>query len=635
MFCSYSILILSDMSHVISDMKRKGKSFTENDIWKCIYFLCQALAYLHSVGVVHRDVKPANMLLSPQGMVKLADFGLGLQISSSFQGSPPSMAAVGSPWYMSPEAVRGQAWAPSCDIWAVGIVAYELCTLRVPYQAADGNLPLLAQEIISGVTDFSPLASLSPSLCSLVRAMLNGDPGERPDAASVVMVAKKELALAKSRKKEQQQQQQQRPSSSSQSRNSTSSMRISTNAAPAPGFTVSAPFASTPSCLSSELCKANGDMDSIPSRVRASSASMVANSNINGHGGAAGSNAAANVYNSSNSTAVPSVDLHSVDLIKPLARGARSVVWEGRVNLQPGSGPGKMQNSGNPGSALSVAVKVVEGDAQTVRKVEEEVSLLTSLSAHPHIVFCHGSCRSQAGLWVVMELCAGGDVAGLLAQCRRHRMHLHEAVIWHVLAQAADALQFLHSRRLLHRDLKPDNLLLTAALDVKVADLGVGRRLNNTAEHAYTAVGTPAYMSPEAVSGMGCRDSSDVWGLGCIVYELATLCPAFPHNDNLYHLAHSITTLPYTPISDIAGPGAPCMSPGVTAVRKMVGIPESGDWSGFGRGVYSGTLEWVTQGMLRKDPDQRPTAAQVLEVARQALGTWGDGVARALQDIRR
>ena len=89
----------------------------------------------------------------------------------------------------------------------------------------------------------------------------------------------------------------------------------------------------------------------------------------------------------------------------------------------------------------------------------------------------------------------------------------------------------MHERRILHRDLKPANIFLHSDGTIKVGDLGLGRALSDHTPEAFSKVGTPLYMSPEALKGDGYDMKSDIWSLGCVLYELATLVSPFKEDD--------------------------------------------------------------------------------------------------------
>ena len=93
--------------------------------------------------------------------------------------------------------------------------------------------------------------------------------------------------------------------------------------------------------------------------------------------------------------------------------------------------------------------------------------------------------------------------------------------MWSYLIQMATALSELHSKNILHRDIKPKNVFLTASNHVRVGDLGCAKLLKGGL--AKTQIGTPYYMSPELWSKRPYDDKSDAWALGCVVYEMCVL----------------------------------------------------------------------------------------------------------------
>ncbi|KAM6992226.1 serine/threonine-protein kinase Nek2 [Tautogolabrus adspersus] len=162
-----------------------------------------------------------------------------------------------------------------------------------------------------------------------------------------------------------------------------------------------------------------------------------------------------------------------------------------------------------------------------------EVNLLRELK-HPNIVRYHDRIidRSNATLYIVMEYCEGGDLSSLITRCIKERRYLEEQFILRVMAQLTLALKECHRRSdgratVLHRDLKPANIFLDIKQNVKLGDFGLARILNHDTSFARTFVGTPYYMSPEQVNRMSYNEKSDIWSLGCLLYELCALSPPF------------------------------------------------------------------------------------------------------------
>uniref|UniRef100_A0A3Q3LFS4 Serine/threonine-protein kinase Nek4 n=1 Tax=Mastacembelus armatus TaxID=205130 RepID=A0A3Q3LFS4_9TELE len=163
------------------------------------------------------------------------------------------------------------------------------------------------------------------------------------------------------------------------------------------------------------------------------------------------------------------------------------------------------------------------------RAAEQEAQLLSQLR-HPNIVTYRESWEGEdCQLYIVMGYCEGGDLYHRLKQQKGELLPERQVVEWFV--QIAMALQYLHERNILHRDLKTQNIFLTKTNIIKVGDLGIARVLENQNDMASTLIGTPYYMSPELFSNKPYNHKSDVWALGCCVYEMSTLKHAFNAKD--------------------------------------------------------------------------------------------------------
>ncbi|XP_033115917.1 serine/threonine-protein kinase Nek2-like [Anneissia japonica] len=161
-----------------------------------------------------------------------------------------------------------------------------------------------------------------------------------------------------------------------------------------------------------------------------------------------------------------------------------------------------------------------------------EVNLLRELK-HQHIVRYYDRIvdRSHSTIYIVMEFCEGGDLSAIISKCKRDRKYLEEDFVWKILSQTTLALQECHrrgsGRAILHRDLKPANVFLDANHNVKLGDFGLARVLSHDTSFAKTFVGTPYYMSPEQMNHQSYNEKSDIWSLGCLIYELCALSPPF------------------------------------------------------------------------------------------------------------
>ena len=236
-------------------------------------------------------------------------------------------------------------------------------------------------------------------------------------------------------------------------------------------------------------------------------------------------------------------------------------------------------------------------------------------------------------LCMCMELAENGDAQGLIEELRARGTHLHESLLWYYAAQLAEALLVLHSRRLLHRDIKPANVFLTSGCSVmKLGDLGVGRYVATTSMQAYSLVGTPLYMSPEAISSAGHSMSADLWSLGCVLYELAALKspfsgPAGVTEPNYYALGSRIQSGQFVPLSVAVPKTANCLR--FTKTENDHEVEIEGPFPSGG-GLYSEAFEALVVSLLQVNPSDRPTALQTLELTRRGLEAYSEFVDHAL-----
>jgi serine/threonine protein kinase len=138
---------------------------------------CEGLHYAHRHGVVHRDVKPGNLLRSRDGVVKLADFGIA---KATEQSSITQVGSVlGTAAYLAPEQARGEEAGPSADLYALGVVAYQLISGRLPYEAASLTELALKQQREEPPMLDTLVAAVNPELADAVAIALALDPRER------------------------------------------------------------------------------------------------------------------------------------------------------------------------------------------------------------------------------------------------------------------------------------------------------------------------------------------------------------------------------------------------------------------------------------------------------------------------
>lgn len=166
-----------------------------------------------------------------------------------------------------------------------------------------------------------------------------------------------------------------------------------------------------------------------------------------------------------------------------------------------------------------------------------EVNILRDLK-HPNIVRYYDRIidKKNTRIYIIMEYCEGGDMGALIKRCKKNKDFIAEDVIWKIFTQLILALHECHTRKegkILHRDLKPSNVFLDSDNNVKLGDFGLSKMLNIESTFAYSHVGTPYYMSPEQIDENRYNEKSDIWSLGCFLYELTTFNPPFEATNHL------------------------------------------------------------------------------------------------------
>ncbi|EDV29650.1 uncharacterized protein TRIADDRAFT_19228 [Trichoplax adhaerens] len=217
-------------------------------------------------------------------------------------------------------------------------------------------------------------------------------------------------------------------------------------------------------------------------------------------------------------------------------------------------------------------IPMIDLNASERRLAINEVNVLSMLN-HPNIVHYHDSFEESGMLIIEMEYADDGTLQQYLSQANEE---LDEREILHIFKQIVSALRYIHSYNILHRDLKTANIFLMKDGTVKMGDFGISTVLSDTAKEAKTVLGTPYYISPEMCESKPYDDKSDIWALGCILHEMASLQKTF-EGSNLPALVNKIMKGTFSPISS----------------------------------HYSAGLSSLISDMLQKDPKVRPSANEI------------------------
>ena len=167
-------------------------------------------------------------------------------------------------------------------------------------------------------------------------------------------------------------------------------------------------------------------------------------------------------------------------------------------------------------------IPVSEEDYSSMKEILNESSILSTCD-NIYVVKYYDSFFYSGTFNIITEFCPYGDLFGYIKFYKERGSKIEEKIIWIIFIQLSLGLSYLHHKKILHRDIKTKNIFIKNNLTVKIGDFGIAKILNSTSSYAHTFIGTPYYISPELCKDQPYNDKSDVWSLGCVLYELCTL----------------------------------------------------------------------------------------------------------------
>ncbi|KAK2909802.1 hypothetical protein Q8A73_007517 [Channa argus] len=184
-----------------------------------------------------------------------------------------------------------------------------------------------------------------------------------------------------------------------------------------------------------------------------------------------------------------------------------------------------------------------------VEKIISELTIIKEQMTHPNIVKYYKTFKEGDKLYIVMELIEGVPLAEYFNSLKEKQQQFTEDRVWNIFIQMCLALRYLHKeKRIVHRDLTPNNIMLGERDKVTITDFGLAKQKQESSKLT-SVVGTILYSCPEVVKNEPYGEKADIWALGCILYQMATLKPPF-YSSNMLSLASKIVEAVYEPIEE-------------------------------------------------------------------------------------
>jgi serine/threonine protein kinase/tetratricopeptide (TPR) repeat protein len=445
--CKFITMDYIDGRDLKSILVERGKLAPEEAV-PIVQQICRGLEAAHTEGVVHRDLKPQNIMVDASGRVWVMDFGLAR--SMEMAGMTRTGALMGTPDYMSPEQARAEKVDARSDLFSLGIIFYEMLTGVLPFQADTMMATLLKRVQEKTVPPNAVDSAIPRRLSDVVMKCLEADRAKRYQTTGEILA---DLA---------------------------------------------------------------GDAPPL-SMSGSTSASVAQTSPV------------------------------SLAAMEPGAQfGPRyrieSVIGEG--------GMGKVYKAHDNDLDRTVALKLVRqelaNNAESMQRFKQEL-LLASRISHKNILRIHDLGDVGGVKFISMAYVQGRDLHDVIAECGR--LPVDRAV--HIAKQLAGALEAAHAEGVVHRDLKPRNVLVDQADQVYVSDFGLAKSLESVSATAMTrtgeVLGTPRYMSPEQAESKPVDHRSDIYSFGVMLYEMVTGDAPFAGESMLQVMYQHVSQKPKNP----------------------------------------------------------------------------------------
>ncbi len=423
-----------DLGQLMAQYATQGKLMPHNEVLQIGRAVASALDYAHQQGLIHRDVKPANVMVAPDGRVVLTDFGLAMDIQQGSIGE-----VFGSSHYIAPEQAHRSADAvPQSDLYSLGVILYELLTGKVPFDDPSPTAVALQHLTLRPPRPREVNPNLSPEIEAVLLKALGKTAEERYQTGADLIAALEEALQ-----------------------------------------TVSSTYATQPEHPAASTAGRPEVAPAQPTPV-----SEVAAEDLIGQ----------------------QLDEYRLEAL--LGQGGMARVYRGldvRLNRW-------------------VAIKVIDTpfrtDSDYVTRFEREAQAIAQLE-HGHIVRLYRYGEAHGLLYMAMQYVEGADLEAVLSTYRAEGAFIEPEEASRIVREVCQALDYAHNKGVIHRDVKPSNIMLDTEGCVILTDFGLA--LLTEVGTRGEIFGSPHYIAPEqAISSAGAVPQSDLYAVGIILYEMFT-----------------------------------------------------------------------------------------------------------------
>ena len=190
-------------------------------------------------------------------------------------------------------------------------------------------------------------------------------------------------------------------------------------------------------------------------------------------------------------------------------------------------GFGKVVQALSKSDNKSYAIKVIPIKGETIEKIkgyQNEADILSKFNCN-NIVKYYDSSKDGNNIYILMEYCSGENLRSFIDKNMNNNTYIEENILITIIIQICRGIEEMHNKKIIHRDLKPDNIFINGNMIIKIGDFGISKQFDSYMTHALTKykAGTDYYVAPEIIVDGIYNEKSDMWSLGCIIYELFNL----------------------------------------------------------------------------------------------------------------